>query len=607
MCYDLILDKIFFKNNKYDISSCNKYNFNKRKKYQNIQLYILNRFKDSKSERETLYRIHYHIEITPKCPICGKPLKFHGRNGKIFLSHCSNKCKKLDKDVNEKWKQSCGPNITNREKAKLTMIEKYGVENPYQIPEIIDKVKHINKEKMCESLEKQKQTNLRKYGVEFYLQSDEFKQKSKQKSLAKYGVDHPMKSNLVKSKLDYKEISRKIIQTKEINQTFNTSLVEEDSYLLLRKKYPDVIRQYKCDRYPYLCDFYIPSLDLFIECQYGWQHGNHPFNINYKEDFDRLEMMRKKNTKYYQNVIYNWTIRDVEKRNTAIRNNLNFIEFWNIEEFKKWLEMPLYLTLDWNKILYEYNYYKSKPGNLKGATSFNYIIKYYQQNIFYKQENELIKDPSIEEKLISNRCRYLNKSIIELTHNDLLLGFKRSGIYIGYSHFNPFIFKYFIEKYDVKKCYDPCGGWGHRLLGAFDLEKYIYNDLSKSTYNNVKRIIHDLKIQNTVTYNNDAQNFIPNEDFDAMFTCPPYYNLESYECGDFKSYEDYEKFIDSLFEVFYNKESCKIFGIVIREDYLNIKYKDRCFEYFEIENKKSKHLGLSIVHNKKEYLYVFIK
>ena len=36
----------------------------------------------------------------------------------------------------------------------------------------------------------------------------------------------------------------------------------------------DIIRQYKSDLYPFACDFYIPSLDLYIECNYHWTHGN---------------------------------------------------------------------------------------------------------------------------------------------------------------------------------------------------------------------------------------------------------------------------------------------------------------------------------------------
>ena len=32
----------------------------------------------------------------------------------------------------------------------------------------------------------------------------------------------------------------------------------------------------KYDRYPFACDFYISSLDLFIECNYHWTHGGKP-------------------------------------------------------------------------------------------------------------------------------------------------------------------------------------------------------------------------------------------------------------------------------------------------------------------------------------------
>lgn len=46
---------------------------------------------------------------------------------------------------------------------------------------------------------------------------------------------------------------------------------------------------------------------------------------------------REKGTKFYQNAINVWTRRDVLKRETAKRNNLNFIEFWNLDEVKEWI------------------------------------------------------------------------------------------------------------------------------------------------------------------------------------------------------------------------------------------------------------------------------
>lgn len=267
----------------------------------------------------------------------------------------------------------------------------------------------------------------------------------------------------------------------------------------------------------------------------------------------------------------------------------------------------LTIKYDHNKALKELEYYKRIPGNLNGPSSNNYIVKYYQQNVFFKEENELFNNPQIRNKLIENRCKYLNKEKSQLTDEDLLLGFKRSGIYYGYSHFNPLIFKYFINRYNVTKCYDPCGGWGHRLLGAQNLSLYIYNDLSYNIYNNVKKIVNDFNLTNTICFNEDAFFFNPQLEYDSMFTCPPYYNLETYECGKFETFEEYELLIDNIFRCFYNNEKCKYFGLVIRNDLLKDKYKTSYFECFEINNKKSKHLTKNIEHNNKEILYVYKK
>lgn len=335
--HDKLIDKLFFREEKYYIKNVSKYNINKNKKYNNIKQYIQNRYLDSSSDRETIYRIHYNIENKPLCPVCGKKLQFYGRKNILFLSHCSNKCKKLDSSVNNKWKISCGDLGTNREKAKQTMQEKYGVSNPFQMPEIIEKIKQINKEKYHESSIKQKQTCLKKYGVEYATQSEIVKEKMKQTSLKRYGVTHPIKCKEVKDKYNWNEIVKKIISTKEKNKSFNTSKPEDESYVLIKEKYNDVIRQYKEERYPFLCDFYIPSLDLFIECQYGWQHGKHPYDENNIDDLNRYNQIKAKNTKYYNNVLYNWTVRDPLKRKYAKDNHLNYIEFWDIQELKIWL------------------------------------------------------------------------------------------------------------------------------------------------------------------------------------------------------------------------------------------------------------------------------
>ena len=268
------------------------------------------------------------------------------------------------------------------------------------------------------------------------------------------------------------------------------------------------------------------------------------------------------------------------------------------------------INLDWEvsdrDLLDEFFFFLDHKGKLSLHTNHNVIIKYFQQDNFYRVEKLLWLDPIKREKLINNRCKYLNKTPEELTVYDILSGFKKSAMYYGYSGFNPLLAKWFFEKYNVKSCYDPCGGWGHRMLGATELDLYIYNDLSKSTYDRVNDIKYYFNMFNVVTYNNDARTFIPNEEFDTIFTCPPYFNVEKYECDDyagFRDREEFDKFIDDLFEIF-NKSNAKTFGMVIREDLIGnyIDFDD----FYPLTNSTPSHLCKS-KHKYNEYLYVWKK
>ena len=113
------------------------------------------------------------------------------------------------------------------------------------------------------------------------------------------------------------------------------------------KKFPDTIHQYRDEeRYPFNYDFYIPSLDLFIEYQGSWLHNNHPYDENNINDIQEVIMLKEKSKEInfkghekdlYQNAIYTWTDLDVRKRNIARKNNLNYLEFFNMKEFNDWL------------------------------------------------------------------------------------------------------------------------------------------------------------------------------------------------------------------------------------------------------------------------------
>lgn len=297
--------------------------------------YLKNRFDDSESLRETFLRIYFKIEKRPKCSICEKPVSYRGKRNKLFNDTCGNSkcaCKYREITMLNKYGYTnnwCNEDVKN--KIKETKTKKYG--DPY----------YSNKEKRYktnlskygsiapvneEIIEKRKQTCFKKYGCSAPAKSEVVLNKMKHTCLERYGVDNYRKSD---------ECLKKIQNTKKINGTVNSSKYEKEIYEWLTDEYgtDDIICQYKDIRYKnpknghtYHCDFYIKSLDLFIEIQAYWAHGPHPFDKTNKDDLFLLEQIKNKakHKKIYERYIIGWTINDVIKRNVAKQNNLKFFE-----------------------------------------------------------------------------------------------------------------------------------------------------------------------------------------------------------------------------------------------------------------------------------------
>ncbi len=147
-------------------------------------------------------------------------------------------------------------------------------------------------------------------------------------------------------------------------------------------------------------------------------------------------------------------------------------------------------------------------------------------------------------------------------------GFKISGIHAGYSHFSPFWLKTFIKEKGIKSAYDPCGGWGHRLLGGLNVE-YIYNDIWDKSVNGIRDMIEYFNLTNTLTYNKDCTRFTPPDKYECVFTCPPYYNVERYGADQFSSQKQFSGWIDEML-TWSVKPGVKYVGIVINGRYESI-------------------------------------
>lgn len=263
----------------------------------------------------------------------GIPIKSIAETSKQVSYKVKNTCKEkygVECVFNlERIRNNCS-SVKSRQKAKETTIKtnllKHGVESTNYLDKVKKKISEANKNKTKEEkeriLEKRKQTNLEKFGVDNYTKTKEFKQFYK---------------------INAKKFKEKEILTKTNNGTIWYSQPELDCEEILINNYgkTNVIKQYKSIKYPFYCDFYIKNLNLYIELNITWTHGFHEFDSNNKEDINRLKFLieKAKSSKYYNQAVYVWTDLDKRKINIAKENNLNYICIYDKNEIQNIIEI----------------------------------------------------------------------------------------------------------------------------------------------------------------------------------------------------------------------------------------------------------------------------
>lgn len=239
------------------------------------------------------------------CKNCGKPTRFHKDH---YLQFCDRKC----------CIEYLAQNKEVQKHREETNIKLYGFKNAMQNNDIKNKFRDNYFEKT---------------GFINPSQNPNIKNKKKESYKQKTGYDNPGQNPEIRIKMDsHKDIIDNFGNTYDSKEEMKVGL------LLIQKFGNDNIKHhYYSDLYPFECDFYIPKLDLYIEYQGIWHHGNKAFDINNKSDILLLESWKKKNSVQYRKAVKIWSQDDVLKRTIAKQNKLNYIEFFNIQEVLNWL------------------------------------------------------------------------------------------------------------------------------------------------------------------------------------------------------------------------------------------------------------------------------
>lgn len=271
---------------------------------------------------QTVY-VNQRTDVTIICPKHGP---FKQKADSHLRGHGCVQCglESEARDISHTWSDE------QRKKIAATCRERYGADRYLDSEEGRRKVAAIKSE-----LEFRKKMHR-------IISSDSVQEKTKATCVARYGVESAMM---------LPETVAKTWDAKKRNHTWTTSKPEEQMYVLLCEKFgkDDVCRQYREPRYPFHCDFYVKSLDLFIELNATWLHGGHWFDDSNVCDRNVLAGWHQKcadGKRFYTVAIRVWTQSDILKRDTAKKNGLNYVVFWksDLSDFKDWIQSePLVL------------------------------------------------------------------------------------------------------------------------------------------------------------------------------------------------------------------------------------------------------------------------
>ena len=443
-----------------------------------------------------------------------------------------------------------------RTSQRAGLLEKYGVENISQSEAVIERRRQTNLARYGatsyagsqEGKARIEATMLERYGAKNFMQSEAAQdvipsmvEKARQTQRERFGADHYTQSEEYRAnQVAYKQAE---LEAKRQNHTFNSSGCEDLLYSRLVTLFGagQVIRQYQDERYPYACDFYVKDRDLFIELNASWTHGGRWWQQDSSWCRRQKAVWQDKAAlhAFYKQALDTWLVRDTAKRAAAELGRLNYLVFWDVDlkDVDLWVACGCPDGQDWKG---EYSWiperawdYGPGPDRLS-LSNLTQAAKAAQWPVFYARELALwgqaaYRSMPVEGFLYANRWRYLKKKPEELTTRELLRGFTISGCFRGYSAFDASLMDRFVQKYQIQSIYDPCAGWGERLLYCCMQDvSYTGVDINDALAQGYEKLIQSFGTGRQRFLVADSAFHCPSERAQAVVTCPPYGPLERY-------------------------------------------------------------------------------
>lgn len=545
------------------------------------------------------------------CPVCKKETKFLGIT-QGYRIWCSNKCHQNDPNATEKRISAYKASGGGAEAKKTTWANKTADEKY----EIVNKVKStVNK----------------KYGVDFYSQSVEWKSNIPQKISDKnksYGKEFWEKIHDENLKKYCKDNN---INYTDYNNIFQLEKIKEQSKNTKIKKYDDAnfnniekIQKTNINRYGYKFAILHPELRNKIHKKYTYdnkQFDSMPeiayyiwltennIDFIYQPNISFEYTYEEKIHKYFPDFLVNNKLQEIKgshffedhdinkkminpfdsslnglfeaKHQCMIKHNVNILTENDYNQYIDYVNKKYtadFLPLFVNNLPFPY-----LNADFSDKSDIG-IIHHFHKSIYTAARKGKLSpitawnDKNIIKKIALNRLKYIGRC----KPADILQGFNVTRIANKVSLFKPKTAKYLIDKYlnNMTTIIDPFSGFSGRMIAAANSgKKYIGWDINETHVAESNEIIKFKNLNNTCSVN--IQDIITAQVTDwsktgntALFTCPPYGGKEHWNKNNDETELPCDDWIDLCLK---NHPGCNKYLFVIDK---TEKYKNNIVETF---------------------------
>lgn len=367
------------------------------------------------------------------------------------------------------------------------------------------------------------------------------------------GYDHPSHNPYVRS------------QTAKSNKHSSLELRFEN---FLNTYHISFISQYTItrDNQSHCYDFYLPKYNIYVDCDGVYYHSyiSDPDGKQVLEYYDDIRLNLIPSGAIFHVIVelqFEKCVNELKHIIESIDKDVFNYDTYLFEWCRKiGFPYPSYthdrMTSDFDSLKHSdvssYNF-----RSLLGMSAIrNFHKSIYDAHVRNKMSpRDAWEDDNVLKKIIANRLIYANN----VDPSKVLAGFSITKLAPKVSVFNPILAKYIINKYlsNYSTIFDPFSGFSGRMLGCESLEKhYIGSDINQIHVDESNQIITELGLTHSAVSQKDIFSY-DKSSYECLFTCPPYYNKETY--GNELEFKSCDQWIDFIL----NKFTCERYVFVI--------------------------------------------